>query len=143
MKKKRQAEILRIISANEVETQEMLLNLLKQKGYDVTQATVSRDINELNIEKTVSSNGVNCYAKAEKVHTVKFHNIISEAVVNIDYAKNIVSIKCHSGLANAAGLDMMKLSYVVGTIAGDDTIFVLTRTEGDARMLTRHLKELL
>ena len=81
MKKKRQAEILRIISANEVETQEMLLNLLKQKGYDVTQATVSRDINELNIEKTVSSNGVNCYAKAEKVHTVKFHNIISEAVV--------------------------------------------------------------
>ena len=63
MKKKRQAEILRIISSNEVETQEMLLNLLKQKGYDVTQATVSRDINELNIEKTVSSNGVNCYAK--------------------------------------------------------------------------------
>ena len=59
MKKKRQAEILRIISSNEVETQEMLLNLLKQKGYDVTQATVSRDINELNIEKTVSSNGVN------------------------------------------------------------------------------------
>ena len=55
MKKKRQAEILRIISSNEVETQEMLLNLLKQKGYDVTQATVSRDINELNIEKTVSS----------------------------------------------------------------------------------------
>ena len=53
MKKKRQAEILRIISSNEVETQEMLLNLLKQKGYDVTQATVSRDINELNIEKTV------------------------------------------------------------------------------------------
>ena len=66
MKKKRQAEILRIISSNEVETQEMLLNLLKQKGYDVTQATVSRDINELNIEKTVSSNGVNCYAKAER-----------------------------------------------------------------------------
>ena len=111
----------------------------------MTLATVSRAINDLHIEKTVSSNGVNCYAKAEKVHTVKFHNIISEAVVNIDYAMNIVSIKCHSGLANAAcaGLDMMNLSYVVGTIAGDDTIFVLTRTEGDARMLTRHLKELL
>ena len=145
MKKKRQAEILRIISTNEVETQEMLLNLLRERGYDVTQATVSRDINEMNIEKTVSANGVNCYAKAEKVNTVKFHNIISEAVVSIDYAMNIVSIKCHSGLANAAcaGLDMMNLSYVVGTIAGDDTIFVLTRTESDARMLTRHLKELL
>ena len=145
MKKKRQAEILRIISTNEVETQEMLLKLLRERGYDVTQATVSRDINEMNIEKTVSANGINCYAKAEKVKTVKFHNIISEAVVSIDYAMNIVSIKCHSGLANAAcaGLDMMNLSYVVGTIAGDDTIFVLTRTESDARMLTRHLKELL
>ena len=65
MKKKRQAEILRIISTNEVETQEMLLNLLRERGYDVTQATVSRDINEMNIEKTVSANGVNCYAKAE------------------------------------------------------------------------------
>ena len=111
----------------------------------INRKLVDPEKNELNIEKTVSSNGVNCYAKAEKVHTVKFHNIISEAVVNIDYAMNIVSIKCHSGLANAAcaGLDMMNLSYVVGTIAGDDTIFVLTRTEGDARMLTRHLKELL
>ena len=145
MKKKRQAEILRIISTNEVETQEMLLSLLRERGYDVTQATVSRDINELNIEKSVSANGVNCYAKAEKVHTVRFHNIISEAVVSIDFAMNIVSIKCHSGLANAAcaGLDMMNLSYVVGTIAGDDTIFVLTRTESDARMLSRHLKEML
>lgn len=145
MKKKRQAEILRIISTNEVETQEMLLSLLHERGYEVTQATVSRDINELNIEKSVSANGVNCYAKAEKVHSVRFHNIISEAVVSIDFAMNIVSIKCHSGLANAAcaGLDMMNLSYVVGTIAGDDTIFVLTRTESDARMLSRHLKEML
>ena len=145
MKKKRQAEILRIISTNEVETQEMLLSLLRERGYDVTQATVSRDINELNIEKSVSANGVNCYAKAEKVHSVRFHNIISEAVVSIDFAMNIVSIKCHSGLANAAcaGLDMMNLSYVVGSIAGDDTIFVLTRTESDARMLSRHLKEML
>ena len=145
MKKKRQAEILRIISTNEVETQEMLLSLLRERGYEVTQATVSRDINELNIEKSVSANGVNCYAKAEKVHSVRFHNIISDAVVSIDFAMNIVSIKCHSGLANAAcaGLDMMNLSYVVGTIAGDDTIFVLTRTESDARMLSRHLKEML
>ena len=145
MKKKRQAEILRIISTNEVETQEMLLSLLRERGYEVTQATVSRDINELNIEKSVSANGINCYAKAEKVHSVRFHNIISEAVVSIDFAMNIVSIKCHSGLANAAcaGLDMMNLSYVVGTIAGDDTIFVLTRTESDARMLSRHLKEML
>ncbi len=145
MKKKRQAEILRLISLYDVETQEMLQSLLKQSGYNVTQATVSRDINELNIEKCLGENGVVCYAKASRIHTVRFHNIISEAVVSIDYAMNIVSVKCHSGLANAAcaGLDAMNLSYVVGTIAGDDTIFVLTRTEHDAAMLCRQLKEML
>ncbi|MBE6879644.1 MAG: hypothetical protein E7490_02260 [Ruminococcaceae bacterium] len=145
MKKKRQAEILKLISTYEIETQEMLLTLLKDRGYNVTQATVSRDINELNIEKAVSETGVNCYAKASKVHTVRFHNIISEAVVSIDYAMNIVSIRCHSGLANAAcaGIDMMNLSYVVGTIAGDDTIFVLTRTESDAKLLCKKLKEIV
>lgn len=145
MKKKRQAEILRLISTHEIETQEMLLDLLKERGFNVTQATVSRDINELNIEKNVSENGVNCYARASKVNTIRFHNIISEAVVDIDYAMNIVSVKCHSGLANAAcaGIDMMNLSYVVGTIAGDDTIFVLTRTEADAKLLCARLKELI
>lgn len=145
MKKKRQSEILRIIATNEVETQEMLLDLLRQRGYNVTQATVSRDINELNIEKTVSETGVTCYARANKVHNVRFQNIISEAVVDIDYAMNIVSVKCHAGLANAAcaGLDIMNLSYVVGTIAGDDTIFVLTRTEQDAKLLCTRLKELI
>ena len=145
MKKKRQAKILRLISLYDVETQEMLQSLLKQSGYNVTQATVSRDINELNIEKCLGENGVVCYAKASRIHTVRFHNIISEAVVSIDYAMNIVSVKCHSGLANAAcaGLDAMNLSYVVGTIAGDDTIFVLTRTEHDAAMLCRQLKEML
>ena len=129
MKKKRQAEILRLISLYDVETQEMLQSLLKQSGYNVTQATVSRDINELNIEKCLGENGVVCYAKASRIHTVRFHNIISEAVVSIDYAMNIVSVKCHSGLANAAcaGLDAMNLSYVVGTIAGDGTTFVVTR----------------
>ncbi len=145
MKKKRQAEILRLISTYEVETQEMLLSLLKERGFNVTQATVSRDINELNIEKNISENGVNCYARASKVHTVRFQNIFSEAVVSIDYAMNIVSVKCHAGLANAAcaGLDLMNLSYVVGTIAGDDTIFVLTRTENDAKALCTRLKELI
>ncbi len=145
MKKKRQAEILKLISTNEVETQEMLQSLLKERGYNVTQATVSRDINELNIEKNLSENGVSCYAKAEKIHKVRFQNIFSEAVVGIDYAMNIVSIKCHSGLANAAcaGLDLMNLSFIVGTIAGDDTIFVLTRTESDAKILAQKLKELI
>ncbi len=145
MKKNRQAEIIKIINTYEVETQEMLQALLKERGYDVTQATISRDINELNIEKGVSENGVICYTRSSRVRTVRFHNIISEAVVGIDYAMNIVVVKCHSGLANAAcaGLDMMNLSYVVGTIAGDDTIFVLTRSEESAKTLCTRLKELI
>ena len=71
MKKNRQAEIIKIINTYEVETQEMLQALLKERGYDVTQATISRDINELNIEKGVSENGVICYTRSSRVRTVR------------------------------------------------------------------------
>lgn len=148
MKKKRQAELLSIISENQVDTQDMLQEFLRQRGYEVTQATISRDINELNIEKTITDDGIYCYVKASKVqgaHGVKFQTIFSQAVISIDYAMNIVSIKCHSGLANAAcaSLDLMNLGFIVGTIAGDDTIFVLVRTENDAKCLAEKLNEML
>ena len=83
--------------------------------------------------------------QASKLHGGHFDNMFQQAVISIDYAMNIVSIRCHSGLANAAcaGIDMMNLSYVVGTIAGDDTIFVLTRTESDAKLLCKKLKEIV
>lgn len=143
MKKQRQAEILAIIAEEEIENQEMLLSRLRARGFQATQATVSRDINELNLEKAVSENGVSCYMRANRASGVHFENIFRQSVVSIDYAGNILCVKCRSGLANGACimLESMNLEGVVGTIAGDDTFFVLVRTETDARNITAVLKK--
>lgn len=145
MKKKRHAEILEIIKNNCIENQEMLQQMLLERGYDVTQATISRDINELNLEKAVSSDGISCYMQTSRFNKANFDNIFRQAVVSIDYAMNTVVLKCHSGLANAAcaTFDIMNLGYVVGTIAGDDTVFILVRTEEEAKMLSEKLKQLI
>lgn len=145
MKRKRQAEILSIISEYEIENQEMLQNILTARGYSVTQATISRDINELNLEKAISNNGVSCYMKAHKANGVHFENIFRQSVIRIEYAGNIVCVKCRSGLANGAcaTLDSMNIDYVVGTIAGDDTFFILVKTESDAKTLTVQLKKMI
>ncbi len=145
MKKKRQTEILSIISEYEIENQDKLREKLTERGYKVTQATISRDINELNLEKAISDNGVSCYMKAQKASSVHFENIFRQAVLKIDCSANIVCVKCRSGLANAAcaTLDSMNLEYVVGTIAGDDTFFILVRTENDTKTLMNYLKKML
>lgn len=120
--------------------------MLEKRGYVVTQATVSRDINELNLEKALSAEtGVSCYMKAKRANSVRFENIFSQSVIKIDCAGNIVCVKCHSGLASAAcaTLDNMNLEYVVGTIAGDDTFFILVRTENDAKTLYAYLKKMI
>lgn len=146
MKRQRQTEILTIISEYEIENQEMLKEMLEKRGYVVTQATVSRDINELNLEKALSAEtGVSCYMKAKRANSVRFENIFSQSVIKIDCAGNIVCVKCHSGLASAAcaTLDNMNLEYVVGTIAGDDTFFILVRTENDAKTLYAYLKKMI
>lgn len=145
MKKKRQTEILSIISEYEIENQDDLREMLGKRGYNVTQATISRDINELNLEKAISNNGVNCYMKAQRATGVHFENIFHQSVIKIDSAGNIVCVKCRSGLANAAcaTLDAMNIDYVVGTIAGDDTFFILVRTENDAKTLINYLKKML
>ncbi len=145
MKKKRQTEILSIISEYEIENQDKLREKLTERGYKVTQATISRDINELYLEKAISDNGVNCYMKAQRASSVHFENIFRQAVLKIDCSGNIVCVKCRSGLANAAcaTLDSMNLEYVVGTIAGDDTFFILVRTENDTRTLMNYLKKML
>ncbi len=145
MKRKRQAEILSIIAEYEIENQETLQLILKDRGYKVTQATISRDINELNLEKNLSKTGISCYMKAHKANTAHFENIFRQSVIKIDCAGNIVSVKCRSGLANGAcaTLDSMNIDYVVGTIAGDDTFFILVKTENDAKTLVAYLKKMI
>ncbi len=144
-KRQRHAAILSIISENEVETQQELQILLKEAGIRVTQATISRDIRELKISKGMSENGVNCYFSEVAGKAPEYNSIFSQSVLSLDYAMNTVVIKCRAGLANAACavLDEQSFGFVVGTIAGDDTIFVLTRTENHAVQLIELLKRMM
>lgn len=144
-KKHRQRTILKIISSQEVETQEQLGELLEKAGFPTTQATVSRDMRELKIRKGLSENGVNCYYSPECEKPPEYSSVFAQAVLSLDYAMNTVVIKCRSGLANAACvvLDEQDFGFVVGTIAGDDTIFVLTRTENHAVQLIELLRKMM
>ncbi|MGN1481676.1 arginine repressor [Porcipelethomonas sp.] len=143
MKNKRQYKILDIIKIHDVETQEMLQSLLSEYGFNVTQATVSRDIKELGLVKKAGDNGV--YKYIEPAAGNSKQNIFIDTVTSIDYAINTVVIKCHNGMAQAAcaALDSMNYSSIVGTIAGDDTIFAVMRTEEDACSLVETVKEMI
>lgn len=138
MKERRQKLICEIVSNNEVTTQNDLQALLLEKGYQVTQATISRDIRELKLIKNLSNSGqyIYCIPDVSKdvSHDRHEYIILKGLISSIDYALNTVVIKCHNGMAQAvcASIDSMQLSDVVGTIAGDDTIFILMRSEQKA-----------
>ncbi len=150
MKNKRLSCIIDIITREDISTQEMLLKRLKECGFNVTQATVSRDINSLQLEKVSSDTGSR-YAlpvKPESLFTNGFEfldELIRSSVIKIDHALNTVCIKCKSGMAQAvcARIDQAQPASVVGTLAGEDTIFILMRTENDASMLSAELNSLL
>jgi len=139
LKKKRHEKILELILKYAVMTQEDLLFLLEEAGFDTTQATVSRDIKELNLIKTTKG-----YVYSEKNSKKKFDVIFTSAVISVDYAMNDVVIKCYSGMANAAcaALDMMNFPEIIGTLAGDDTIFIVTKTNEAAASLYNKLLEI-
>ena len=149
MKKRRQAKIIELVSANEIETQEDLQELLAKNGFEVTQATISRDIKELRLFKDVSpSSGKYCYSTGKR-NTENIQKraggIFNETIIKIDYAMNIVVIKCFPGMANAvcAALDSMSIESVLGSIAGDDTIFILCANENAAMSFTHNLRKML
>lgn len=148
MKTKRHAKILEIIHSTPVDTQEELLRCLRENGFDVTQATVSRDIKELRLVKALDGNGRYRYttAKRESDHiSSKFHSLFADAVVSIDYAGNMVVIHCLNGMAQAAcaAMDSLHWNNLVGTLAGDDTIFCVTKSEASAVDLVSELKKLM
>jgi len=148
MKKKRLELILKVIEQQDISTQEELLTALKEHGLDVTQATVSRDIKELGLIKSMGRNGKYRYTapKAVDNETAKsFHSIIAPSVLWVDSALNTVVIKCYAGMAQAvcAAFDTMELNGVVGTLAGDDTIFVLCRTEELAAELVQNVRNMI
>lgn len=131
MKHKRQAKILELIETREIETQEKLLQELESCGFKTTQATISRDIKELRIIKELGSNGAYRYSVAprqtENAALSRLNSIFRQSVIKCDHAQNIVVIKTMPGLASAAcsAIDAMELELILGTIAGDDTAFLL------------------
>lgn len=148
MKKKRLELILKTIEQQDISTQEELLVALREHGLDVTQATVSRDIKELGLIKSMSHSGRYRYSAPKTVSTEaakNFHNIIAPSVLWVDYALNTVVIKCYAGMAQAvcAAIDTMELNGVVGTLAGDDTIFVLCRNEELAVEFMNNVKNMI
>lgn len=149
MKSQRQAKILEIISTKNVETQEQLLEELQHEGFHATQATISRDIKELRIVKELTSFGTYRYSAAtseiDTGFTSRLNTIFRECVVSFDYAQNILVIRTLPGLASAAGsaIDAMNMGAVVGTLAGDDTVFVVMRDTNAAALFCGEIKNLI
>lgn len=148
MKSQRQSKILELIAQQDIETQEQLLSALEQSGFHSTQATISRDIKELRIVKELSSAGTYRYTVQQNESANFFsrlNNIFHQCVIKLDYAQNIVVIKTMPGLASAAcsAVDGMDISYVVGTIAGDDTGLIVMRDTEYAREFCEELRGII
>ena len=148
MKKNRHEKIIEIIGQREIETQEELARALREAGYEVTQATVSRDIRELKLTKMQIGNGRQKYV-IMRGHDAqlsdKYIRVLRDAFVSVDQAQNIIVMKTFSGMAMAvaAALDALHIPQVVGCIAGDDTIMMAIRTSEDAALVMKQLHEMI
>ncbi|MBE6707759.1 MAG: arginine repressor [Ruminococcaceae bacterium] len=144
MKSDRQKEIIKIIRTYNIETQDDLITHLNQSGYIVTQATISRDIRELNITKSLSSDGKYTYSmpKDDSLdHHAVYGDTITRSVRSVNFACNTVVLKTYPGLANAvaAGIDSGKYDEVLGCVAGDDTIIVITKDDELAKSFSEKI----
>ena len=149
MKAKRQQEILRIIEEMDVETQEQLLGALRERGLQSTQATISRDIKELHLIKELTGYGTYKYVVSERKASLNFagrlRTIFKEGVTSFDLAQNIVVLKTMPGLASAAGaaIDGMEIPDMVGSLAGDDTVILIMRTNEAATEFCNEIHNML
>jgi transcriptional regulator of arginine metabolism len=148
MRSLRQSKILELISKNAVETQEELVDALKDSNFEVTQATVSRDIKELGLIKIMSDDNKYRYAyikSDEQKISARLVNMFRESVISIEPANNLIVLKTLGGSANAAGLVIDKLNgpEILGCIAGDDTVLLITKTSESAERVINILKDLI
>ena len=148
MKRIRQEKMLELISKYEIDTQDELIERLRESGFEVTQATVSRDIRELNISKMTTGKGTYRYVlpkQSSPISNMKFNSALIDALISVDYACNIVVLKTHAGLANsiAVGLDSMHLENILGCVAGDDTILLVSRNEDAARKIAERFRDMI
>lgn len=146
MKQERHQAIRRIITENEIDTQEALLAKLREEGYHVTQATVSRDMRELMLFKTATATGYKYVAPDEKSAgniASHFTHALAESVISVDCAQNLIVVKTYSGMAGAVAtcIDSIRSPDIIGCVAGDDAILVVARDLEKTQELCARMKE--
>ena len=147
-KKRRLEKILELIEKQNIQTQDELVTYLNEAGYNVTQATVSRDIKNLRLVKVALDNNVFVYARSEQTNQKNFdeklREVFSSSVISINPAGNIIVVKTISGAAQAAASAIDKAGFreIVGSIAGDDTIMIVTKTEKHSEYVCSKLSEM-
>ncbi len=146
MKYKRQGQILKIINEQNIKTHEQLIKELNKAGFDVTQATVSRDIKELGLIKIPLPEGGSVYSSARDIpeELDRRINMITDTVRSVDYAMNDVVVKTYPGMASAvaASIDSSMRGDFLGSVAGDDTLLIITRNEEKAAEIAEKLRKL-
>lgn len=148
MKISRQSKIIELINKYDIETQEELADRLMQDGYNVTQATVSRDIRELKLTKVALDGGKQKYIVLQKTEagmSEKYARVLRDGFVSMDMAQNIMVVKTVPGMAMAvaAALDALQMSSIVGCIAGDDTVMCAIRTTEETISVMEKLNKII
>jgi transcriptional regulator of arginine metabolism len=148
MKKNRHDKIVEIIAKNVVETQEQLASLLKEAGYDVTQATVSRDIRQMKLTKQVTEDGRQKYVYTTADSDVmqdKYVSVLKAGYLSMDVGQNLIVIRTVSGMAMAlaTAIDALDFPQILGCVAGDDTIMVALKTEEDAKAVMEEMQKMI
>ena len=145
MKANRQKKILELVNRYNIETQDDLIDRLMIEGFSVTQATISRDIRELQLTKVLTGKGNYRYVapkKEDMITGIKFNAALVDSITSVEYAQNMVVIKTYPGLAAAVagGIDALTIAEVLGCVAGDDTILVATRNEASAKTFSERIR---
>ena len=148
MKTKRQRKIVELITNYDIETQEELAAKLVENGFNVTQATISRDIRELNLTKIATKGGKQKYAvqsSSDIVSNSKYMRVLNDGIITMDTAGNILVVKTVSGMAMAvaAALDAMQIKEILGCIAGDDTIMCVVKHAEETDRVKEHIESFI
>lgn len=148
MRYPRQNKIIELISQNDIETQEELARMLNDSGFQVTQATVSRDIKELKLVKILTAEGKYKYSSntsSDAPSTEKFTNLLKNTMISSVCSGNMVVVKALGGCAGACceAIDALQLEHILGTIAGDNTIFIVMESEEDAPALVKYFNDMI
>lgn len=147
MKNQRHQAIASLIEKYRIRTQEELARKLREAGFEITQATVSRDIRQMNLKKISEVGGKSYYAMAkdEMALSGAYGNVLKESLVSVEAAMNLLVLKTHPGMAMAvaAAVDALAFEEILGTIAGDDTVMVAVRTVEEAKTVQKRFREIL